>query len=510
MGFNLTKSPQRKTAEDGKGFKSTPMMELYRVITTSLLTGDSFYESNNSRVSRIRELIREIAIMPRGMEFLAGLAVYTRDKMYLRTSPTILTAELFIHKLEGAQLVADRIWKRGDEFLEALAYLKVQNLKRPKQLLKAIAKKVNSLPVYNLIKYSSKGKSFSMRDALRLAHPIPVDAKQNAAFKYITQGKEKLSSSDLALLPEVTQLQEGDGLTWEQHISGKGSTKETWEEAVEKMGYMALLRNLRNLMEKKVSKKTIDKVAQKLSDPDEVKYSKQLPWRFLNAYTAVKESSGDDYAKRAFNKAIRKALDLSVVNVPVLQGDTLILVDVSGSMEAPISTKGTEPGLPRFKVGAILGAILSMAAKGETWVFATSCKKINFSPEDDTIDRVNKIYNIGVNHGTEIANALATATQGGNREFRRAIILTDMQSGDDVWTFVKSYMKHHPDFSCYCIDLAGYEISCLPVAEGCYQLAGFSDKIFNWIAEQEATSSSIVETICQLGKQVLENTYSKI
>ena len=46
---------------------------------------------------------------------------------------------------------------------------------------------------------------------------------------------------------------------------------------------MAALRNLCNLVSAGVSRKTIDKIAAKLGDADEVRNSRQLPFRFLAA-----------------------------------------------------------------------------------------------------------------------------------------------------------------------------------------------------------------------------------
>jgi len=510
MGFNTTKEKNKVlTLEGGRGYKQSAKMELYRVLNTSLLTGDSFYESMNERVQRIRELIARILKESDGEAFLSGLAVYSRDKMHLRTSPTILSAELFLFKCEGADKVAHCIWQRGDEFLEALSYIKMLGFKRPKRLLKAIANKVNSLSIYKLIKYAAKGKTFTLRDALRLSHPTPKDPKYNAIFKYITQGNKALTPEELQLLPEVQQLQNGEGLTWEQDISGKGSTKENWENTIPKMGYMALLRNLRNFIEKDISKSSIEYVAGIISDKNQVLNSKQLIWAFYNAHAALKELPTSK-AKTMLEKAICMAMHHSIYNMPELAGNTLILVDVSGSMDAPvtINKKANKVGLPRAVVGAIMGGLISTKSQGETWVFGTDCKQIHISPNTNIMTTINSITNNGVGHGTEILGALNKATSSGTKKFNRCILLTDMQSSDYCYTFVKKYLENNPDFSMYCIDLAGYEVSCLPKDNSCYQLAGFSENVFNWISEQEAASDAIISKLIEMGKQVLVGKYT--
>lgn len=502
MGFNTKQNIV--TAEGGQGFLNTKKMELYRLITTSLLTGDSFYENQSDRVNRLRGLVSDVLKEREGLDFLSGLAVYTRDKMYLRTSPTILSTELFLHHCEDAEVVASYIWQRCDEFLEALSYIKVLGLKRPKKLLKAIAVKVNQLPIYNLIKYTSKGKNFSLRDALRLAHPTPKNEKYNAIFKYITKGD--LDKDELELLPEVKKIKSGEGITWEQEISMNGSTKGNWEKIIPKMGYMALLRNLRNFIEKDISISSIEYVASILSDKTEVLKSRQLIWAFYNAYYALKETHYDK-PKLIFEKALRLAMNHSAYNVPELHGDTLILIDVSGSMGTPvtINKKANVQGLPRSTVGAIMGAIVSQKSQGETWVFGTDCKPVITSK--DIITQIEATKNNGVGHGTEMGKAFKTATRNLVKKFNRCIIFTDGQSADNLPSVIKSYKSLVPNFSTYIIDLAGYQVSCVPKKDGFYQLAGFSENVLNWISEEEAASDTIINHITELGKKVRAKTY---
>jgi hypothetical protein len=515
MSFNITRpsfsAVPVKTAEGGQGFARDPRMELYSVLATSLLSGDSFYETVNDRVIRIKSLIAQIAKMPKGNKFLAGLAVYVRDHLYLRSSPTVLSAEMFANKVEGAEQVASEVWKRGDEHLEALAYLKIQGITRPKQMLKAIAKRLNRFNAYTAVKYACGNKNFTQRDALRLAHPVPKTPAQSALFKFISQGWDKLNDNEKALLPEITKLKQGESFTWEQQISTKGSTKETWEEIIPKMGYMALLRNLRNFMEKGVSKKTIDFVAEKLANKDEVLRSKQLPFRFLSAYNAITPMS-ESHAKNIFGKALRAAVDYSANNVPDLEGSTLILVDISGSMSTPISSKQKTPDpnpITLAMVGALLGSIVSTKIQGDVVAFATRSVKVEFAPGEDILSRVKKVLSQNVDHGTLIADALNKhlKTQN-NKVYNRVIIFTDMQAQDDVWNTVKAYKAKNPDFATYVVDLTGYVASCLPKGNKCYQLAGFSERLFSWISEEEASSSSIIDKLTTLGEKVMTGTYT--
>ncbi len=513
MGYNqktmFSNSPATVTEQGGRGFLKEPKIELYSLIVTSLLSGDVYYEKADERLKRLRGLIDQVHNMKDGDEFLIGLAVYARNEMYMRTSPTMLAVELFLKQIPGANKAAHQIFLRGDEHLEALAYIKSLGEKRPKQLLKTIAQILNEFTPYKAAKYKCEGKGFSQRDALRLSHPTPKDARQSAIFKYITQGFDKLTPEERVLVPELIRMQTGQSMTWEQQISGKGSTKENWEQIIPKMGYMALLRNLRNFVEKGVNRQTLEKVAEKLADKVEVRNCKQLPWRFLNAYNALSEL-GSRIEVQILGRGVRKALDHSVYNIPNLDGNTLILADTSGSMRKPVGGNTPRPGttpIQAYDLGIILGSMLAGMSTCEFYLFEDNATKVTFGAGDDTITRIEKAKRQAINGGTRIGYSFRQAINMSQNTFKRAVILTDEQGADDLWTPVREYRQKHPGFSCYAINLVGTKVSALPVSDGAYQLAGYSDRLFNWMSEEEATSPAIVSKITAIGKAIIQGSY---
>ncbi len=124
-----------------------------------------------------------------------------------------------------------------------------------------------------------------MKDALFLVHPKAKDEGQQTIFNKIAY--------DILETP----------YTWEVELSVLGQKKfadETekkqafknkWEELIfsNKLGYMATLRNLRNILEAGVSPEAMGKVCNDLSDERAVLNSKQLPFRFLAAYRELKK-----------------------------------------------------------------------------------------------------------------------------------------------------------------------------------------------------------------------------
>ena len=238
--------------ESAKAYKTTPEFELYSAVVTTGLNG-TFYEKADDRLARIIELIAKC-----NPEFVAKLAIYTRNNMYLRSIPLVLTVEL-AKQTAGNSLVSktvNGVVKRADEITELLAYYQFANKRTgtkklnrlSKQIQKGLVMSFNNFDEYQFAKYN-KATEVKLKDALFLVHPKAKDEAQQLIFNKIA----------------------GDSLetpyTWETELSQLGQTKfsndfekaraitQKWEELIEskRLGYMALLRNLRNILEANVS-----------------------------------------------------------------------------------------------------------------------------------------------------------------------------------------------------------------------------------------------------------------
>jgi hypothetical protein len=333
---------------------------------------------------------------------------------------------------------------------------------------------------YKFTKYGAGRKSYSQRDAIRVAHPVPKDEAQSALFKYVVHGWKDLSDEEKALLPHIAKLKEGETQSWEQHISKHGSTKETWEESVEKMGYMALLRNLRNFVDNDISVAGLYRVAKRISDRDAVRKSKQLPFRFLSAYKALPANS-----PQMLFDAISMAADVSVENVPDLEGDTLVLVDCSGSMT--FSTVSEKSQMKLSEAARCLGAILVKRGNCELWGFGTNAVRVTApsgNPVMATIAGMQGISRLTA-HGTNIANALSKSLQD---RFQRVIVLTDMQAHDNPQTVIGPWLAGDEKRRAYIIDMNHYGAPSFdPRHKGITMVGGFSDKVFDWMNAVEVS-----------------------
>ena len=284
--------------EGAIAWRMTPEWELYTTVVTTMGVEDKFYERGEDRVRRIAELVRKVE-----PEFVAQLAVYARETMHLRSVPLLLLVELArCHR--GDALVSravSRTVQRADEITELLMCYQwrmgrntttangqrsmVSGLKGlSSQLRKGLAEAFNHFDEYQFAKYDRKNRKVTLRDALLLVHPKPKDDAQAKIFRKILNGTLETPYT------WETELSR----TGQQHFESKKDKKEAvrkvWQELIasRRMGYMATLRNLRNMLEASVDDTSVEQVCKFLSNPEAVKNSKQLPFRFLSAYLQLK------------------------------------------------------------------------------------------------------------------------------------------------------------------------------------------------------------------------------
>ena len=274
--------------EGAKAWRMTPEWELYTTVVTTMGVEDKFYESGENRVRRIADLVRKVK-----PEYVAQLAVYAREKMHLRSVPLLLLVEL-AQCHHGDSLVSRavaRTVQRADEIAELLMCYQWRtgrkDLKKlSSQLRRGLSEAFNHFDEYQLAKYDRQNRKVTLRDALLLVHPKPKDDAQAALFKKVLY--------DSLETP----------YTWETELSSLGkqhfqsleekdmAMKDAWQKLVAsgRLGYMAMLRNLRNMCNLTIDDETMQKVCRTLSNPLEVERSKQLPFRFLSAYLQLMEA----------------------------------------------------------------------------------------------------------------------------------------------------------------------------------------------------------------------------
>lgn len=497
MKFNFLKKENKIVLnyEGAKAYVMTPAEELYSAVVTTGLSNIT-YEKGNDRLERIQSLIKK-----NDPEFVAKLAVYARKDMYLRSIPLVLATEL-AREASGSDLVSktvDGVVQRADEITELLAYYQLANERTEtkklnrlsKQIQKGLIKSFNKFDEYQFAKYNRKGE-VTLKDALFLVHPKAKDEEQQTIFNKI--------ALDMLETP----------YTWEVELSVLGQKKYTdqaerkqafkikWEELIfsNKLGYMATLRNLRNILEAEVSPDAMNKICRYLADEKAVIHSKQLPFRFLAAYRELKTI--DSPYLSSVLEALENAVVVSAQNIKGFGFNTSVVIaaDVSGSMQKKVSPKSK---ILLYDIGLLMSMILQSQCKNVvTGMFGDRWLRVPM-PKNGILRNVDAFYKREGEVGYSTNGYLVIEDLIKRQEkVEKVMLFTDTQMWDssgNKHSFEDSWNKYKaiaPDAKLYIFDLTGYGRQPIDIKRNdVYLIAGWSDKIFDVLNALEDQKSAI-------------------
>src|SRR5437764_10640304 len=353
-----------------------------------MLWEGQFYEEGVAIAGRIRELVAKVPA-----ERVAALAVEAREKMKLRHAPLLLVREmarLATHRHLVAETLTQVI-QRADELAEFVALYWSEG-KQPlsAQVKKGLAAAFTKFDEYALAKYN-RATPVKLRDVLFLCHAKPVDSAQAELWKRLVAG-------ELAI-PD----------TWEVALSSGADQREAWERLLHenKLGALALLRNLRNMAEAKVDEKVIAAAL------GQMKTERVLPFRFIAAAR---------YAPQ-WEPELEKAMFKSLEGQAKLPGRTVLLVDVSGSMDAPLSRRAE---MRRNDAAYGLAVLLrEIAEKLSIYSFSDDLVRVPSRQGFALRDALNASQ---PHNGTYLGKALSDIKE----DYDRLIVITDEQSHDAV------------------------------------------------------------------------------
>ena len=245
--------------------------------------------------------------------------------------------------------------------------------------------------------------------------------------------------------------------------------------------YMAILRNLRNIIEAGVDEKHMDKVLRAIADPVAVRKSKQLPFRFLSAYKSVLRMGGS----KVFD-VLEAAIDASVDNLPKLPGTTVIAVDTSGSMGSPVSAKSD---IRCCEIGMMLGVIANRICDNAIfYTFDTNLQKKAISTRNGILYTV--MHEASAGGGTSMELPFLAMIREKVRADRIIVISDDQCNGswfsNPIQSLADEYRrKTGNDIWVHAIDLQGYGTQQFHGPKTNI-IAGWSEKVFDFIllAEQ--------------------------
>jgi len=507
----------------GLAYKLEPKHALAQVAATGTF-GNAFYSTAETQLDEVLKLIDEVD----DNQYLAKLALYAREKAFMKDMPAALLVALSVRDTELMHRVFDRVVDNGRVLRTVFQMIRSGQFKNKagkgrvglsSSLQRAFQRWLNTASVGKLLS-ASIGNDPSLRDILRMARPTPKDNARRAMFGWLTDKSiEKWAPATEADLPvEVQSLieyrnsesEEGqaliagglDNVRWDLlSDAAKGPT--VWAALARKMGPQALRMNLNTLLRHDVlaTSAMVDYVADRIADESEIRRSKQFPYQYFAAYL-----NADDNVPQKIKTALHKAAEIACGNVPELPGAVVIGLDTSGSMSCAVTgnrghRNGTECATSKMRcidVAALFAAaILRRNPDSVVIPFDTSAYDAKMDPNDSILSIAERLAKYG-GGGTDCSLPLVAANQKyANRKFAGIVLVSDNESwvgtgrhgSTGVMTAWEAFVANQRKLAgkeanpkLVCIDLQPYQTVQACERADIMNIGGFSDSVFNVIS----------------------------
>ena len=473
-------------------FVKAPLQALFELVTSSIYGNDTLYESSADKVDRLKAALAAVVQVDGGADIAARMALFVRHKIGMRTMAIIMGVELlkavrnagitFAHSRKFIALLIDRADELNDLYAYALTAFGTKG-KVPLALKRGVADAFNKFDGYQLAKYDRTDGQVTLKRLLRIVHPVPANEAQSKLFDQLMRdtlpppNTWEVRLSQNGMLPKDERLSKAD--LWTELVTTRGAGE---------LGYMALIRNLRNIAQAEVSEGTLELVASRIRDPKAVERSRMLPWAFINAH----EIAVEDNLPAVLRNAVSDAIELSLGNMPNLGKRVWLIGDVSSSMK-----QGGGKNAP-LKASVILMAALFKAQKQDVAITLFSDKAerlVGLNPRDSLTTLFGQIMKKSYGGGTNIAAAFA-AKHALGFEPDTVVVLSDMEVNSNDFHCLEVIDKgvFGPDVLKIAINLNSSITTPLDPRDGWLQLAGWSEKLFKY-AEFQREGASILDQL---------------
>ena len=495
----------------GKGGKFDKLVERLELVDNKLKGFVSCEELNDVA----REVIATAVDVAKGgnPEDLLAIANWLRNEMNIRLTPQVLL--VLASRMENTKSLvrkyAPYIVKRPDEVKTCLMIHRflfgLKSLSNGLNL--GLGDAVSKFGERGLMKYDSsdfpKWKDVLCWIRRKAGWPLkPEVAKYFITGDVADADKTPVIAArkELATVKKFSvkakKLAKDSFVNWEVLLSQfKDDKKEVWEFLIEEglVGYMALMRNLRNILEAKVSRDVIKKVSAKISSKEEVVKSKQLPFRFLSALKALQEMKGecDTADLNELSSAIELASNEACANIPVLPGITAIFADNSGSMSTPVSAKSQLTCKDAANV--LCGIVAKTCEHPYVFAFGTDVGEVRYTKNDTVLGIANKVSKTEIGGYSTNGHRCIDWLIGRKLVPDRVIFLSDMQMWNDggygmeggsvASAWAKFVQRGGKNSWIHCIHLNGYGDGVVDKGTKVNQVAGFSEKVFTMLLQTE-------------------------
>ena len=507
-----TVTPTVINNQGGIGYKLDSKTELVAMLANGM--ENKFYEKESELEKRLLKSIDELA--KKDPTFVAKALIYYRSVVGQR-SITHFGAAMLAKYLSGTNLGSKFYTKRSrtenkggiiyrlDDMYEILAAYMAKNPSKrtrkngsktvmlPNSIKKGFKAAIEAADKYDLAKYQAKGSTISLVDVFNLVHPVPKNAEMKKIFSDLMTGKLKqfntVEDKNTKVGQEVAaKVKSGELSAKQASVVLQEAKEDNYAELIQtrKIGYLALLRNLRNIFKNTNNKQLIQDACELLTDQKLITKSLVFPHQIDLALEIMLTEFTPSQMKE-FAQALNKAYELAIPNLSELFkfGKNAVVLDSSGSMSTEIKLTNKVNGKSSaIEKASLIAATLAKGVGADVYHFADSCQPINVNVNDSVNTIKQKIASKqgSVGYGTNFHTILPKL----NNKYDRIFIISDMQ-GQKSFNSTKEHI--------YTIDICGYGTTSVKPNNRVYQLFGYGPDIYEYVKVAEIDFNIVLKTI---------------
>jgi 60 kDa SS-A/Ro ribonucleoprotein len=471
----------------GLAYVRTPQSALALYAATGCLNG-IYYASDEQQLDQALALCAQVE-----PDFVARTAIYARQVAHMKDMPALLLATLTTRDCAVFARAFPRVVDNGRLLRNFVQILRSGRVGRkslgslPKRMVQQWLEQASVETIIN----AAVGQQPSLCDVIRMVHPKPCDAEREALYAWVIgkpyredalpaklQAYEAFKRAPVEALPDMPF----------QYFTSLPLTPSHWKTLARNASWQTLRMNLNTFARNGVFEDAalVVELADRLRDPAQIRRARVFPYQLLMAFNAIGSS-----VPAAIGAALQDAMEVATRQVPVLDGDVVVAVDVSGSMACPVTgyRKGATTAVRCVDAAALVAACVQRSnPAARVMPFDTQVRELRLNPRDSVMTQARQLA-ASCGGGTAVSSPLAQL----NKE-RASVDLLVLVSDNESWRDTRgggatatmrewaSIKARCPQARMVCIDLQPLATSQTVERDDVLHVGGFSDAVFDLLA----------------------------
>lgn len=484
----------------GTAYRLGPKHALAQLAATGCLNS-TFYTDAETQLEAVLKLAPQVPAA-----FLAKTAVYARERGFMKDMPALLCSILSVSDPSLLRRTFPRVINNMKMLRNFVQIMRSGVTGRrslgaaPKKLVLEFLESRSEVSLFR----QSVGQSPSLADVIKMVHPKPKDERREAFYGYLL-GREHAAEQLPRLIRDFEAFKEDSSRPVPdvpfQMLTSLDLGPREWSEIAATAGWQMTRMNLNTFSRHGVftDPERLQQICERLCNPELIRKAAVFPYQLLVASRAART------APPQIRTALEAAMEIATSNVPSfdLSGPVYILVDVSGSMQCPVTgwRRGASTTERCVDVAALFAATMLRAnPNAEVIPFDTSVVACQLDPEQTVMTNAAKLASVG-GGGTSLSAPLKRLNRD-RREGDLVVFFSDNESWIDTTRVNTTYnsptatlrewsafRERNPRAKLVCIDIAPYAHTQAPDRSDILNVGGFSDQVFDVVGAFASANS---------------------